>query len=81
MPTDSEPDIFGDEEEDLGTCPYFARHESLPGHDPEAVCSFGCWDEPQCITCCPLEGWSSQRRKPLPRKLPRNKHALKLKQK
>lgn len=38
-------------------CPYFARYNSLPGHDPEAVCTFGCRDEPQCVTCEPNGGW------------------------
>src|SRR4029077_10649002 len=32
------------------TCPYLARYESRPGHDPHAVCPFGCWDEPVCVT-------------------------------
>ena len=60
----AEPELDDDEEPedlDLGTCPYFARHQGLPGHDPEAVCSFGCVDEPQCITCIPPDGWPSQR--------------------
>jgi hypothetical protein len=44
---------------DLGTCPYFARHHGLPGHDPEAICAYGCVDEPECVTCEPGEGWPS----------------------
>lgn len=39
------------------TCPYFARFYSLPGYDPQAVCTFGCWDEPACVTGEPKGGW------------------------
>ena len=38
-------------------CPYFARYHSLPGHDPEAGCAFGCVDEPSCVTDQPRGGW------------------------
>lgn len=31
-------------------CPYWARHQNLPGHNPEATCGFGCIDEPSCVT-------------------------------
>ena len=31
-------------------CPYLARWEERPGHDPEAICAFGCVDEPACVT-------------------------------
>jgi hypothetical protein len=37
------------------TCPYLARYESRPGHDPHAICAFGCWDEPVCVTGGPWE--------------------------
>lgn len=51
---------------DLGAeCPYYARHHDLPGHDPEAVCSMGCRDEPACVTCEPLGGWPSSTRRAL----------------
>lgn len=56
------PDDYAEDEDDLGVCPYFARFESLPGHDPRAICAFGCSDEPQCVTCQPREGWPSFRR-------------------
>lgn len=46
-----------DPEDDFGDCPYLMRYESIPGHDPQAVCSYGCWDEPQCVTCVPHGGW------------------------
>ena len=49
-----------DTEIDLGMCPYYARYESLPGHDPKATCTFGCRDEPQCLTCEPDGGWPSR---------------------
>lgn len=45
---------------DLGQCPYLARYESLPGHDPAATCGYGCSDEPQCVTCEPTGGWPSR---------------------
>lgn len=48
-------------EPDLGTCPYFARYWGHKGHDPEAVCAFGCRDEPECVTCRPTGGWPSER--------------------
>jgi hypothetical protein len=32
-----------------------ARYESRPGHDPHAICAFGCWDEPVCVTGGPWE--------------------------
>ena len=31
-------------------CPYFDQYYRLPGFDPNAVCAFGCDDEPSCIT-------------------------------
>lgn len=56
------PDGYAEDDDDLGVCPYYARYESLPGHDPTAVCAFGCYDEPQCVTCVPRGGWPSVRR-------------------
>jgi len=44
-------------DDDLGDCPYLARYESIPGHDPLAMCAYGCTDEPQCVTCVPRGGW------------------------
>ena len=38
-------------------CPYFARYMNEPGHDPDAVCAFGCVDEPSCVTDQPRGGW------------------------
>ncbi len=49
-PTDTEIEAAEDFEIDYGQCPYYARYESLPGHDPEATCAFGCRDEPACVT-------------------------------
>lgn len=48
-------------DDDLGDCAYYARYSGLPGHDPVAICSYGCWDEPQCVTCCPRDGWAIDR--------------------
>lgn len=44
-------------EDDLSTCPYFARYANLPGFDVEAICDRGCQDEPACVTCEPRTGW------------------------
>lgn len=33
---------------DRSWCPYNRR--GLPGADPNGICSFGCWDEPSCMT-------------------------------
>ncbi len=44
---------------DLGTCPYNQRGK--PGADPNGTCSFGCYDEPECQTYRPREGWPSDR--------------------
>lgn len=38
-------------------CPYYRRYYALPGHDPRGICSFGCYDEPSCITDEPYGGW------------------------
>lgn len=38
-------------------CPYYARFQNLPGHDPDGVCAFTCYDEPVCVTGEPLGGW------------------------
>lgn len=46
---------WDDETPDYGSCPYFMR--GLPGADPEGICSFGCWDEPVCMTGHDSEGW------------------------
>lgn len=40
---------------DLSGCAYYTRDEE--DGDPEGTCSYGCHEEPECITCCPLEGW------------------------
>jgi hypothetical protein len=45
---------------DMSDCPYFARYAGLPGHDPEGICSYGCRDEPECVTCRPRHGWPSE---------------------
>ena len=35
---------------DYDTCPYFRRSFKLPGHDPDGICAFGCYEEPICCT-------------------------------
>lgn len=50
---------FDEDDIDLGVCPYYVRYYRLPGYDNDAICGFGCWEEPQCITCEPAEGWPS----------------------
>lgn len=52
-------------DDDLGTCPYYARYEgltTLPWFDPEGTCYRGCYDEPECVTCVPRGGWPSVHR-------------------
>lgn len=44
---DDSPDL------DLGTCPYYAHYRG----GPFGTCSFGCREEPECVTCEPEEGW------------------------
>lgn len=34
-------------------CAYYRRYYALPGADPHGICSFGCRDEPACITSFP----------------------------
>lgn len=57
-----DPDLVTCEGRDLGLCAYYARANGFPGHDPEAICSMGCTDEPQCQTCEPNGGWPSHPR-------------------
>ena len=38
----------------LGDCPYYATWSGETFH---GLCSYGCHDEPLCVTCCPPEGW------------------------
>lgn len=42
---------------DRGDCPYYARNYELEGYDPDGICSYGCREEPACITSEPWEGW------------------------
>lgn len=51
--------ITRDGENDLGDCPYFATYAGLPWAEKGAVCSYGCWEEPECVTCEPNGGWPS----------------------
>ena len=46
-----------DEEWNGRACSYFARWMNEPGHDPDATCSFGCEEEPECVTGAPSGGW------------------------
>ena len=46
---------------DLSWCAYARRGEE--GQNPMGTCSFGCVDEPSCITDCPREGWPRERAK------------------
>lgn len=50
--------VDGEDGPDRGTCPYYQR---AMGGDPEGICSFGCVDEPMCVTCEPHNGWPSAR--------------------
>ena len=38
---------------DRSWCPYNRR--GLPGADPNGTCSFGCWEEPDCMTSGPYQ--------------------------
>lgn len=44
---------------DLTSCAYFMRQY---GGDPRGICSFGCQEEPACVTSQPKGGWPEQRR-------------------
>lgn len=45
----------------LGDCEWFKRVMREPGHDPQGICSYGCWEEPACQTCIPgEEGWGPE---------------------
>jgi hypothetical protein len=60
-----ETDEWGEDEFDLSSCPYYARCNSLPGHDPNGTCfqmgACSAAGEPQCVTCEPIDGWPSLR--------------------
>jgi len=49
-------------------CAYYARYYGLPGCNPNATCTEGCWDEPRCVTDEPIEGWGSFPDRQLPTK-------------
>ncbi len=36
-----------------GQCPYFLDQRT-------GTCSMGCREEPECMTCCPSEGWPEE---------------------
>lgn len=40
---------------DLGRCRYYQRGRLEA--DPDGTCGFGCYDEPECQTGRPKEGW------------------------
>ena len=44
---------------DVGLCPYHLAVNKVPGADPKGTCSFGCWEEPDCMTGTPRDGWPS----------------------
>lgn len=44
---------------DLSWCPYFRRGEE--DCDPHGTCGYGCYDEPECQTGIPREGWPRTR--------------------
>ena len=53
------------EEPDLSDCPYFRKYHRLTGADEEGAwgsgtCTYGCWDEPHCVTSRPPEGWPGE---------------------
>ena len=45
---------------DLGGCAYLERLAGTEGYE-EGICSFGCHEEPECMTCEPEGGWPSRR--------------------
>lgn len=47
--------------DDPGQCPYYQRNYcgDLTISREDAVCDRGCTDEPECMTCCPENGWPS----------------------
>lgn len=42
---------------DLSGCAYYKRYIGAPGHDPNGTCSYGCREEPECVTSAPVGGW------------------------
>lgn len=52
-----------DDGPDLGSCPYFAHYYN-PEENPMGTCTFGCWEEPECVTCQPEGGWAGYPRDP-----------------
>lgn len=52
-------DIDRDLGADLGDCAYYQRCRGVEGYE-DGTCSFGCRDEPECVTCEPSDGWPSQ---------------------
>lgn len=54
-------ELWGESDWDYGHCPYYARYYGLAGSDPQAICSYGCQEEPACVTDEPSEGWPSRR--------------------
>ena len=51
--TDTPDEEWALEELPYWECPYLARWNNEPGHDPQATCTFGCTTEPACVTCGP----------------------------
>lgn len=45
---------------DLGGCAYYLRYMKVEGFE-DGTCSFGCREEPECVTCEPEGGWPSHR--------------------
>lgn len=41
------------------TCRYYQTVERTDGR-PAEMCSFGCHDEPNCVTGQPTEGWQTE---------------------
>lgn len=53
--------VYVDPDElDKSVCPYYQRYIGAPGHDPDGTCSFGCRDEPSCVTDQPAGGWPAE---------------------
>jgi hypothetical protein len=50
-------DVFSQAPFDLSGCAYYKRYIEAPGHDPNGTCSFGCREEPSCVTDEPSGGW------------------------
>lgn len=54
-----DPGIDDDYFFDYSECAYYKRCHGRPGYE-DGICSFGCHDEPACITDEPEGGWPTR---------------------